>query len=71
MYISDDDEPKRKEKRQKGGNSGSSGLLAPLKLSDALVKFLGTGESELPRSAVVKRMWDYIKQNELQVVVDT
>ncbi|KAK3023976.1 hypothetical protein RJ639_042866 [Escallonia herrerae] len=59
----DSDVPKRKEKRQKGGNSG---FLAPLPLSDALVKFLGTGESALARSAVVKRIWDYIKQNDLQ-----
>ncbi|KAK6128944.1 hypothetical protein DH2020_037318 [Rehmannia glutinosa] len=59
----DQDEPKRKEKRPRGGNSG---LLAPLKLSDALVKFLGTGESTLPRPDVVKRIWDYIKLNNLQ-----
>ncbi|XP_073125289.1 upstream activation factor subunit UAF30-like [Henckelia pumila] len=59
----DQDEPRRKEKRQRGGNSA---FLAPLKLSDALVKFLGTGEGELPRSDVIKRIWDYIKLNNLQ-----
>ncbi|XP_004511971.1 uncharacterized protein [Cicer arietinum] len=59
----DSDEPQRKEKRQKGGGKG---FLAPLQLSDALVKFLGTGESELSRSDVIKRMWDYIKGNNLQ-----
>ncbi|XP_037497655.1 DNA ligase 1 isoform X2 [Jatropha curcas] len=57
------DEPKQKEKRQK---KGASGLLAPLPLSDALVKFFGTGENELSRADVVKRMWGYIKQNDLQ-----
>lgn len=62
--MADLDEPKRKEKRQKGGKSG---FLAPLQLSDALVNFLGTGESELPRAEVIKRMWDYIKGNNLQV----
>ena len=65
FYIKEMDEPKRKEKRHKGGTSG---FLAPLPLSDALVKFLGTGESALPRSDVVKRIWDYIKQNNLQVI---
>ncbi|XP_052725578.1 upstream activation factor subunit spp27 isoform X5 [Vigna angularis] len=60
----DSDEPKRKEKRQKG--AGKSGFLAPLQLSDALVNFLGTGESELSRTDVIKRMWDYIKGNNLQ-----
>ncbi|XP_027912672.1 upstream activation factor subunit UAF30-like isoform X2 [Vigna unguiculata] len=59
-----DEEPKRKEKRQKG--AGKSGFLAPLQLSDALVNFLGTGESELSRTDVIKRMWDYIKGNNLQ-----
>ncbi|KAA8531742.1 hypothetical protein F0562_006541 [Nyssa sinensis] len=59
----DSDEPKRKEKRQKGGTSG---FLAPLPLSDALVEFLGTGESALSRAGAVKRIWEYIKQNNLQ-----
>ncbi|KAK2967535.1 hypothetical protein RJ640_030406 [Escallonia rubra] len=64
LYVlSYSDVARKKEKRQKGGNSG---FLAPLPLSDALVKFLGTGESALARSAVVKRIWDYIKQNDLQ-----
>ncbi|KAL5819533.1 hypothetical protein ACOSQ4_023375 [Xanthoceras sorbifolium] len=57
------EEPTRKEKRQKGGKSG---FLAPLQLSDALAKFLGTGEGELTRADVIKRMWDYIKENNLQ-----
>lgn len=52
-----------KEKKQKKGG----GLTSPLRLSDALVKFIGTGENELSRTDVVKRMWDYIKQNGLQV----
>ncbi|KDP31884.1 hypothetical protein JCGZ_12345 [Jatropha curcas] len=62
------DEPKRKEKRQKGEKSKGekSGFLAPLQLSDALIKFLGTGENALSRAEVVKRMWEYIKQNNLQ-----
>jgi hypothetical protein len=62
-YVTDSDEPKGKEKRQKGGSG--KGFLAPLQLSDALSKFLG--ESELSRSDVIKRMWDYIKGNNLQV----
>uniref|UniRef100_A0A803KXT2 Uncharacterized protein n=1 Tax=Chenopodium quinoa TaxID=63459 RepID=A0A803KXT2_CHEQI len=43
-----------------------SGFLAPLPLSDALVKFLGTGESALTRAVVIKRVWEYIKENNLQ-----
>ncbi|GKV21261.1 hypothetical protein SLEP1_g31255 [Rubroshorea leprosula] len=55
-------EPKLKKRQKTGG----SGFLAPLPLSNALVKFFGTGENALSRGAVVKRMWDYIKQNDLQ-----
>jgi upstream activation factor subunit UAF30 len=66
------EKPQKRErnegKKQKGGSSGSgSGFLVPLQLSDDLVKFIGTGESMLSRSDVVKRMWDYIKENKLQV----
>ncbi|KAF9611420.1 hypothetical protein IFM89_032089 [Coptis chinensis] len=59
----DDDESQVKEKRQRRAGLG---FLAPLPLSDALAKFIGTGESILPRSTVVKRIWDYIKANDLQ-----
>lgn len=59
-----DDEPKRKAKPRKGATSG---FTAPLPLSDALVKFFNTGEHELSRAEVVKKMWQYIKENELQV----
>ncbi|KAM0860238.1 hypothetical protein ACQ4PT_046696 [Festuca glaucescens] len=55
--------------KKKGGSSGSgsaSGLLAPVQLSEDLTRFIGTGESMLSRSDVVKRMWDYIKANNLQ-----
>ncbi|PIA52336.1 hypothetical protein AQUCO_01000299v1 [Aquilegia coerulea] len=55
----DADDAQPKEKRH-------SGFLAPLRISEAMVKFIGTGETILPRSAVVKRIWDYIKVNNLQ-----
>ncbi|PNY00726.1 upstream activation factor subunit spp27-like protein [Trifolium pratense] len=59
--MTDSDEPKGKEKRQKGGLG--KGFHAPLQLSDALAKFLG----ESATSDVIKRKWDYIKGNNLQV----
>ncbi|GAA0154827.1 hypothetical protein Leryth_008236 [Lithospermum erythrorhizon] len=60
---SDSEESNRKEKRQKSANSG---IHAPIPLSDPLMKFFGTGETALPRSDVIKKMWGYIKQNSLQ-----
>lgn len=64
----DPDEPKRKEKRQKSCNTDE---LATIPLSDALVKFLGTGETALSRPDVIKRIWEYINQNNLQDPFDT
>ncbi|CAK9183809.1 unnamed protein product, partial [Ilex paraguariensis] len=57
------DQQRQKETQRKGGGSG---FLAPFPLSDSLVKFFGTGEDSLSRADVVKRMWNYIKQNDLQ-----
>lgn len=40
------------------------GLNKPVKLKSELAKFLG--ESELPRTEITKKLWDYIKANKLQ-----
>jgi upstream activation factor subunit UAF30 len=36
-------------------------------VSDALASFFGTGEREIPHSEAVKRVWDHIKSNNLEV----
>lgn len=66
MYLICSVSNEQQVKKQEGKTSG---FLAPLPLSDALVKFIGTGENELSRSDVVKRMWEYIKQKGLQVLI--
>ena len=40
------------------------GLKKPVKLKSELAEFLG--EKELPRTEITKKLWDYIKANELQ-----
>lgn len=40
------------------------GLNKPVKLKADLASFLGA--SELPRTEITKKLWDYIKQNGLQ-----
>ena len=40
------------------------GLKKPVKLKADLADFLG--ESELPRTEITKKLWDYIKANKLQ-----
>ena len=42
----------------------AKGLNKPVKLKSELAEFLG--ESELPRTEITKKLWDYIKENQLQ-----
>lgn len=39
----------------------------PFVISDALAAFFGTGEREMAHSEAVKRVWDHIKSNNLEV----
>jgi chromatin remodeling complex protein RSC6 len=40
------------------------GLMKPVKIKNELAEFLGA--TELPRTEITKRLWDYIKSNGLQ-----
>lgn len=42
----------------------AKGLAKPVKLKKDLAEFLG--ETELPRTEITKKLWDYIKENKLQ-----
>ncbi|MEZ5344640.1 MAG: SWIB/MDM2 domain-containing protein [Pyrinomonadaceae bacterium] len=42
----------------------AKGLKKPVKLKSDLAAFLGA--SELPRTEITKKLWDYIKANNLQ-----
>jgi chromatin remodeling complex protein RSC6 len=42
----------------------AKGLSKPVKLKTELAEFLG--ETELPRTEITKKLWDYIKANKLQ-----
>lgn len=42
----------------------SKGLKKPVKLKSELAEFLGS--TELPRTEITKKLWDYIKANQLQ-----
>ncbi|MCO5592747.1 hypothetical protein L7F22_046750 [Adiantum nelumboides] len=73
IKMDQEDDGESKTKRQKSEKKDApdkerkpGGFTAPLQLSEALIEFLGTGESELSRAEVVKRMWAYIKENNMQ-----
>ena len=42
----------------------AKGLNKPVKLKSELAEFLGA--SEMPRTEITKKLWDYIKENQLQ-----
>ncbi|KAJ4812501.1 SWIB/MDM2 domain containing protein [Rhynchospora pubera] len=60
------EKPQKIEKKSEGKKTGATGLMMPLQLSEELINFLGTGETSMARTDVVKRMWAYIKENDLQ-----
>lgn len=39
----------------------------PVAISDGLAEFLGTGEREILQSEALRRVWDYIEANHLEV----
>lgn len=43
---------------------GKSGIMAPLNVSADLAKIVG--KEPLPRTQIIKKIWDYIKANDLQ-----
>jgi chromatin remodeling complex protein RSC6 len=42
----------------------AKGLKKPVNLKNELAEFLGA--TELPRTEITKKLWDYIKENKLQ-----
>lgn len=63
-------EPRKSSKKQKVAKQPGvrtrkpSGLLKPMQLSEALIAVCG--ETQLPRSEVLKKIWEHIRANELQ-----
>ncbi|MCW3115156.1 MAG: hypothetical protein JWR18_3552 [Segetibacter sp.] len=49
---------------KKDAGGGNQGLMKPLTVSADLAKIVG--KEPLPRTQIIKKMWDYIKENGLQ-----
>lgn len=58
--------PKKAAAKKAGKESGNGkgGLMAPLTVTPDLAKVVG--KEPLPRTEILKKMWDYIKANDLQ-----
>ena len=50
--------------QNKTGSKANSAFMKPLNVSSDLAKVVGNGP--MPRSEVVKKLWSYIKKNNLQ-----
>ncbi|KAJ7528738.1 hypothetical protein O6H91_15G016800 [Diphasiastrum complanatum] len=61
---------KQKTPKKEGGKGKNSVFLAPHPISGALQNFFGTGETQVSRAEVVKRLWEYIKEHQLQDPAD-
>ena len=56
--------PAKKAAAKKGGGKANAAFMAPLKLSPELAKIVG--KDSLPRTEVIKKMWEYIRAKGLQ-----
>ena len=54
--------PKKAAKGDQG--KGNQGLMAPLTVSADMAKVIG--KEPMPRTQIIKKIWDYIKANDLQ-----
>lgn len=51
-------------KTSKKASGGSSAFMKPMQPDEALAEIVGS--DPIPRTEVTKRIWDYIRQNNLQ-----
>lgn len=54
----------KKAAKKKSARKPNAAFMAPLTLSDALAKVVGA--KSLPRTEIIKKIWVYIKKNNLQ-----
>lgn len=52
------------EKKAKGGQQSKSAFMAPVQPDDALAGVVG--RDPLPRTEITKKIWDYIREHNLQ-----
>ena len=55
---------KKKAAKKKSARKPNAAFMAPLNLSPALAEVVGS--KPLPRTQIIKKIWEYIKKNNLQ-----
>jgi len=56
--------PKKKAAKKKSARKPNAAFMAPLNASPVLAEVIGS--KPLPRTEIVKKIWEYIKKNKLQ-----
>src|SRR5438552_1000790 len=56
--------PKKKAAKKKSARKPNAAFMAPLNDSPVLAEVIGS--KPLPRTEIVKKIWEYIKKNKLQ-----
>lgn len=56
--------PKKAAPKKKSARKPNAAFMAPLQVSDTLASVIGN--KPLPRTEIVKKIWEYIKKNNLQ-----
>jgi upstream activation factor subunit UAF30 len=54
----------KKAPKKKSARKPNAAFMAPLNVSDSLAAVVGN--KPLPRTQIIKKIWDYIKKNNLQ-----
>ena len=54
----------KKAPAKKSARKGNPAFMAPVSISSELAQIVG--KDSLPRTEIVKKIWDYIKKNDLQ-----
>ncbi|MBK5280229.1 MAG: SWIB/MDM2 domain-containing protein [Bacteroidia bacterium] len=54
----------KKVAKKKSARKPNAAFMAPLNLSDSLAAVIGS--KPIPRTEIIKKIWDYIKKNKLQ-----
>ncbi|MCL7037600.1 hypothetical protein MKW94_013602 [Papaver nudicaule] len=72
-YDEESGEEKKPVKAEEESASESGVPLSPslVIISDALAKFFGSGDREIPQSEALRRVWEYIQENHLEDPTDS
>ena len=56
--------PAKKAAKKKSARKPNAAFMAPLTVSSTMAEVVGS--KPLPRTQIIKKIWDYIKKNDLQ-----